>query len=670
MESRSKDYQKILLEYWNQYIVNSAPMPEEIPHIRPVIYESWKRSKGNGVYPFEIKDATLKKEDLDQLLRRNQNLIQVSHSYIQNLYSHVKGSNFIIALTDNHGYVIDLVGQDKKIQDRAKRSGLTLGCSRNESYAGTNGIGTCLETGAPIQIWGCEHYIEPHHNYVCSAAPIRDPRGIIIGCLDFVGPVEAVHSHTLAMVCAAVDGIEKELKMKESYERITMVNNQLLTTIQSINSGIIMVDNLGIITQYNERAKQFLRLPRLDLFRKNLANIIDFDKSSMNILDTRKDFANREVTLCNNLGTSLNLSLTASIIYDGFHEKQGILFVIEEQRRVHKLVSKMSGFFARYTFESIICGSPAMEEAINIGKLAAQNDSTVLILGESGTGKELMAQAIHNASDRASGPFIAINCSSLPRGLIESELFGYEGGSFTGANKDGNPGKFELASGGTIFLDEIGDMPLDLQATLLRVIQTREITRIGGKMAKPVDVRIMAATNVNLAESVQNKNFREDLYYRLNVFPVLIPPLEQRKEDIPVLIDHFIQGYDHRGKSHISGISNEALEVLMAYSWPGNVRELQNIIERMVNMSEGPLLTERDVPDEILKGIPTAPVNFSAPILKRSPAGMSTERSRIIDQLRTDEGNVTKTAAALGIPKRTLYRKLDKYSIDPSAFRL
>ncbi|HWQ79432.1 MAG TPA: sigma 54-interacting transcriptional regulator [Anaerovoracaceae bacterium] len=670
MKPFSEEYNNKLLEYWNRYIKDGEPMPENLEDVRPFIYESWKRSKVKNVFPLEVKDKKLSPDELRYTFKRNEVLMSVAHSYVENLYSYVKGSNFIIALTDNHGYVLDLVGQDPDIQLQAKRSGLAVGCNRNEEYSGTNGIGTCLVTGQPVQIWGNEHYIKPHHSYVCSAAPIRNQYGTIIGCLDIVGPVGAVTPHTLAMVCAAVDGIEKEIKMRETYEKISITNNQLVSTIQSISSGIVMIDNMGIITQHNNRAIQFLKLPNKKYENENLANILDLKYGLHKLLDLRHDFNNKEVSLVNHLGVTLHLSLSAKVIYNTQHEKINTVIIIEEQQRIHKMVSKMSGFTARFTFDSIIGTSEEMMHVIEVAKMAAQSDSNVLILGESGTGKELLAQSIHNASDRANGPFIAINCGSLPKGLIESELFGYESGAFTGASKDGQPGKFELASGGTIFLDEIGDMALELQATLLRVIQTREVVRIGGRQPKKIDVRIMSATNVNLLESVQSKSFRSDLYYRLNVLSILIPPLRKRKADIPVLIDHFIRVYNQSMGKRVSELTPESYNRVINYNWPGNVRELENTIERALNLTQDDIISEDELPQEILHKKQHETVQDNQPYKHPDAAGVrNKEAFRIISALEQEAGNITNASAILGIPKRTLYRKLGKYNIDVNDYR-
>ena len=653
----TEEYQKKLFLLWEKYIDKGEPLPDSLPDIRPMIYDSWKRSKSFQVSPMEVKDATLRPEALARILSQKQDLIAVAHSYIHNLYSFVKGSNFIIVLTDELGNVIDLVGQDAMIQARARKSGLTLGCNRSEEYTGTSGIGTCLSTGQPIQIWGCEHYIKPHHNYVCSAAPIKNQDGVIIGCVDIVGPMEAISPHTLGMVCAAVDGIEKEMMMRSAYEKIHIINNQLNSTIQSISSGILMIDNMGIITQHNSRAIQILKLSDSHLHHKNISNILDLNTATFNPLEITKNVYNKEVTVTNTLGIGLSLSLSASIIYNDNHEKKSIVLVIDELQRFHKMISKKSGFTAKYTFDSIVGDSPTMNDIKTHGLMAAQSDSNVLILGESGTGKELLAQSIHNASDRASGPFIGINCGSIPKGLIESELFGYEAGAFTGASKEGSPGKFELANGGTIFLDEIGDMPLDMQSSLLRVIETREIVRIGGKTPNRIDVRIMAATNVNLLESVKKKMFRSDLYFRLNVLTFLIPPLRERPEDIPVLADFFISMYNRTVGKENRGLTEEAKKLMLAYDWPGNVRELENVIERALNLTQNNVISEGDLSHEMLNRV-------------SGESSGTRERDVIVKALAQEDGNVSKVSVLLGMPKRTLYRKIQKYKIDLDRYRI
>jgi len=314
----------------------------------------------------------------------------------------------------------------------------------------------------------------------------------------------------------------------------------------------------------------------------------------------------------------------------------------------------------RYRLRNVIGISDKMQEVFKTALKAAKSKATILLMGESGTGKELIARAIHFESDRAKGPFIAINCAAIPENLLEAELFGYEKGAFTGALVS-KPGKFELANGGTIFLDEIGDMSLALQAKLLRVIQEKVFERVGGTKPIKVDVRIIAATNKNLEEMVRQNTFREDLYYRLNVIPIFLPPLRERREDIPLLIDHFLKKFNEEYGKNL-GISEDAVRALINYSWPGNVRELENTIERLVVLTEGTEITFEDLPFyikrhkksklEFLKGIQSLPAQIE-----------HLEKKAIEEALKACNYNQTKAAKLLGLTKRQINYKIKKYGI-------
>ena len=317
---------------------------------------------------------------------------------------------------------------------------------------------------------------------------------------------------------------------------------------------------------------------------------------------------------------------------------------------------------AKYSFSNIIGESKSLMEVKNICQRAAMSDSNVLIIGESGTGKELFAHAIHNASDRASGPFVKINCAAIPSELLESELFGYEGGAFTGAKKEGKVGKFELANGGSIFLDEIGDMPLQMQVKLLRVLQEREIERIGSTKTRPINVRIISATNKNLEEEVKSGNFREDLYYRLNVMSVNIEPLRKRKDDIRPLAKALVKKLSSQMGVHVDSISEKAMAALEAYDWPGNIRELENVIERSINLLDS---------DRIIK-VSTLPVHITQSHKTHVYIAGSTlkeqlydvEKSIILECLNENQGNKQKTANDLDMSRTSLYQKLKSYGID------
>jgi transcriptional regulator with PAS, ATPase and Fis domain len=319
------------------------------------------------------------------------------------------------------------------------------------------------------------------------------------------------------------------------------------------------------------------------------------------------------------------------------------------------MVNLMVGATARFTFEDVIGESLPIKECLRLAKIAANSAANTLIQGESGTGKELIAQAIHNGSSRANGPFVAINCGALPRDLVESELFGYEEGSFTGARQGGRPGKFEMAQGGTIFLDEIGEMPLEMQVKLLRVLQERKIMRIGGQRLVDVDVRVITATNRDLSEDVRLGNFRSDLYYRLNVLLITIPPLRDRQGDIILLSEFFLNKLCPQSGVPCKSFSPAAQALLLDYPWPGNIRELENVVERAVNVC----------PDELI-----GPVHLPAHMQRTRKAARAAipnlrdvEKEFMQKVLDDCKGNISLAAKTLGIGRTTLYQKIKHYAL-------
>ncbi|MBM4322090.1 MAG: sigma-54-dependent Fis family transcriptional regulator [Deltaproteobacteria bacterium] len=316
----------------------------------------------------------------------------------------------------------------------------------------------------------------------------------------------------------------------------------------------------------------------------------------------------------------------------------------------------------RYTFQNIIYGSPKMEEVMGLVARVAPSQATVLIRGESGTGKELIANAIHYASARSEKPFIKVSCSAIPETLLESELFGHEKGSFTGAIQK-RTGRFEEADGGTIFLDEIGELSASTQVKLLRILQEREFQRLGSNLTLKTDVRVIAATHRNLEEAMKKSLFREDLYYRLNVISILLPPLRERKEDIPILLDHFLKKYSKVNQKKIHDLSKEALTILLRHPFPGNVRELENLIERAVVLCRGEVITTQDLPFHLQEGPSEKQWEFSRKIKTLPDSLEEIERDMIVNALHQHQGVQTRAAESLGISERVLRYKMKKYGI-------
>lgn len=667
---------------WRKFVSNTHT-DEDIEKIEPDIFASWVRSRQNSVDPLQAKSDRLSEKELSKRLSDNELLIVVAHSYMSKLYSFLEEEHFSFILSAADGYILDMVGgTGKQMHESKLNSSMRVGVRRDEAYAGTNGVGTALFLDRPIQIFGAEHYVEMHHEYTSSAAPIHDADGNIIGCFNMVGPRDAHSKHSLGMIVAAVDGVEKELRLRVANDRLFLLNAQLESTLQSMPSAVITLDEQGCIISSNRNAARLLKVPSVALKGVLLDKVMRVESPGLDLMQLGEDIHDRDITVSTENNKAIYLSMTASLLFGQDGRRAGVVLLFNSTKHVNRIVNQRSGSIARYTFDSIVGNSPKIAEVVKIGRIAAQQASNVLILGESGTGKELVAQAIHNASNRASGPFIAINCGSLPRGLIDSELFGYEGGAFTGASREGRPGKFELADQGTIFLDEIGDMPLDIQVSLLRVLQLREVTRIGGKTAKQVDVRIIAATNRDLEESILEKTFRVDLYYRLNVFPIPVPPLREHLSDVPDLVRHFITESAAAANSSVTSISDEALDILTRYDWPGNVRELQNVIERASNMAACDTITVVDIPSSVnSSSLRILPEQNEVPIRQAPRASTSVviraqvhrlkegERECILQTLEHTAGNISRAARMLGISRKTLYSKMEAYSIDCLQFR-
>ena len=469
---------------------------------------------------------------------------------------------------------------------------------------------------------------------------------------------------------------EKELRLEQ--QALLNLHNELSNVFETMSDGVIVLDKNAQVTQSNPTARQIIGYQNGELIGVSIVDLFSgHAPKTFNLLQTGQPYEDVEILLDGRRG-QVHATASGKPIYDENKQVNGATIILRPIAQVQQVINKFSGAQASFSFDSIVGKSKLLKKSISLAEMASQNNSNVLIQAESGTGKEVFAQAIHNASSRSNGPFIAINCAALPRELIGSELFGYTEGAFTGAKRGGRLGKFELANKGTLLLDEIGDMPLEQQAILLRAIQEKAITRVGGDTLINVDVRIIAATNQNLLKLVEEGRFRADLYYRLNVVQINIPPLRERLEDIELLFDFFIKAMSPKLDRHITEIQPAVIKSLQAYDWPGNVRELQNIVERILLVCEDGAITTAHLPQEIARvaiGHNTENLSFfnysppiSTPLLtnrhERKLAALEQEKETIIQALNINAGNVSKTAAALGISRNTLYRKMKNYEIE------
>ena len=446
------------------------------------------------------------------------------------------------------------------------------------------------------------------------------------------------------------DLISSKLLEQENTEQIKLLASELEIVLDSVDRGIIAADHEGNILHYNTKAVELFKLQGNQILNTNIKDLIgslDFNL----LIEKHKNLKNKEFTYNSN-NHHFRGVFDAKPISIG-DKSFGIVCSFSNISDLLKTVNNITTGTMVTSFDSIIGSSSCLEQVKVEAEKASKSTSTVLIQGESGTGKELFARAVHFYSNRAKGPFIPINCAAIPEQLLESELFGYEDGAFTGARRGGKAGKFELANKGTIFLDEIGDMPIHLQTKLLRVVQEYVIEKIGGKESIPIDVRIIAATNKDLEKKVLEGEFRQDLFYRLNVIPLNIPPLRDRKDDIVILVDYLLDKCNVKLEKHISKIEDAVLEIFMNYQWPGNVRELENTIEYAVNMCGSSVIKCMDLPKRLKVSENTLEINKNVGIIPIKELEKK-EILKALEHFGHSKQSITKAAEALELSRATL----------------
>lgn len=640
---------------WHEFTESNNLNREEL---RGMVADSWLRSKKAGVDPnaHSIK-SEISKSKINQFYNSFKIIIDTAKPFMEAIYETVGDDGMFVRLTNAEGYVIECIG-DELLLDPKVGQFFFRGKNVSEEVIGTNAIGLSLIKNIPVQVLGSEHYRKSYHSLTTSAAPIHDQTGHVIAVLSMSGDYKLVHPHTLGMVMASALAIEHEIQLYKMNKYLQRANDHHEAVMKSIKEGIITVNPDGYITDANYFARNFLNKLSNDFIGTHINKIIP--KSYLNrLLSDDKGFEEFEVYLKGNSEHKRSVIVNTNPIYNQANQTVEYLITFRESKKVYSQANKIFGSKAIYTFDDILGDSDEIEEAIRIAKLVSNSEATILLFGESGTGKELFAQSIHNASNRVNNSFVFINCGAIPRDLVASELFGYEEGAFTGARKGGNPGKFELADGGTLFLDEIGDMPLDTQANLLRVLETKQVVRVGGHEVIPVDVRVIAATHKDLKEEVERGNFRSDLFYRLNVMPIHTPALRERKDDIKMLINRFYRQFSNQ-KSEKNMIDSNFYKVMREYSWPGNVRELQNVMQMVCNLVKtGKKLSNEHLPLYMKEQLNIEELD-NISIIK--PLYIL-EKESIMKALKISEGNLAQTAKLLEIGRSTLYRKIEKYEI-------
>ncbi|MGQ8812558.1 sigma-54-dependent Fis family transcriptional regulator [Bacillus sp. NA_165.1] len=588
------------------------------------ISESWYRCKQANVNPHMSKGQKILSSNFFQEQKKKSEIfLDIALPQIQNMRKTIDELQMMALLIDPDGYVLSLSG-NKQTLKRAKHINFIEGVKWTEAAVGTNAIGTALEIEEAIMISGTEHYSVVSHSWSCAAAPIHNDDGKLIGVLNFSCPIEFSHPYMLGMVTSMAHAIERECSIRVHQNELHLIH-RFLDVIDS-DEQVVICNHRDVIVSASKSVRERIN-----------------NWSRMKL----------EELMHHGLETKLEIP-----VY-GNERMIGKCMYLKENKQMNTYSALT--FIKGITFSGVTGTSRAFQHTLEEIKLVSPTDASVYVCGETGVGKEYVARAIHENSPRKDGPFIAVNCGSLPKELMESELFGYAEGAFTGARRQGYKGKFEQANGGTLFLDEIGEVPPEMQVALLRVLQERTITPIGSSKSVPVNIRIITATHKDLLRLVEEGKFRQDLYYRLHVYPLYVPSLIERKEDIPYFIQHFCERKNWNVVFPKS-IYNQFLQ----HTWPGNIRELVNVLERIYILSQGREICEKQVVF-LLQTMRGNQQQLELQVENKTEHTLhfreKIQRDSMIEALQKTNGNVSLAAKLLNVPRSTFYKRMQKYKL-------
>lgn len=652
---------------------------------RALIEAAHQRSQSFGIASSDQPDFSQPTQVvLTQTMEENRFLMLHAAPAMETLYGQIANTHSMVLLTSDKGVVLHSLG-DSDFLEKASQVALAPGVDWSEDSKGTNAIGTALREEQPVMIHGGEHYMNTNKFLSCSCAPIIDPYGQLIGALDVSGDHRSVHQHTMALVRMTAQMVENHMFADIFPKAVRIHFHSRPEFIGTLVEGIVVFSPDGRFLSANRSAQFQLDLSHNALKVHTFSSLFGIAMSQL--YELCRGGLPRQHSLClhNGVTVSCRIRLKQGMQWLAGHDTghdtapapaiQGL----PANPGIPPVARKLQLSTLRY----LDTGDPQVSAVISKLRMVRGRDIPIMLLGETGTGKDLMAQAIHGDSDRAGKPFVSVNCASIPETLIESELFGYEDGAFTGARKKGAIGKIQQANGGTLFLDEIGDMPRHLQARLLRVLQDRRVSPLGASKEVEVDIAIVCATNKSLKEMIARGEFREDLYYRLNGLVVRLPALRERT-DFDLVVTKIIDSLCDKGAK--VGLAADVQAMFHAYHWPGNFRQLHNLLRTAVVMVGCTGLIERiHLPDDFLEELAQQPAGqplASMPATSAGPeplevpvpgrpvceaAGHSLQDvalSAMARMLRQHQGNVSAAAKALGVSRNTIYRKKDQLPPD------
>ncbi len=636
------------------------PSPDIIP---PAVLDSWKRSLSYGLNPRGITPKYDSPDEFRRRFARMRDVVNASTLLFETLVRESGSGRVSIELYDNELVLLHIFGDSEHIR-KVHNPYMKPGLYRGENYAGTTSMVFVMKDRKPYRLVGQEHFGAGLDTRICTAVPICGNNGEILAIVNLAERVGAVEDGDFTMVTllALAKGVEYNLQQIQIRRDLLDANAFNQVVVNELASGVMHLLPDGSIRQSNKTLDVQLYPSGGSAQGRSIRDVLGEDNPVTRMLEERNFSVAREALLTVG-GQPKRCSIMLHPIYSASNDYRGAVAVLNFLPDIQGAVESRSGWNAIFTLESIVGENRLFRRAVEIARQTATISANTLIEGESGTGKEVFAQAIHNASAYRNGPFVSINCASIPASLFESELFGYEGGAFTGAGKKGQPGKFELANGGTIFMDEINSLPLDMQAKVLRVLQDKRVTRVGGTNSKRLDLKIIAASNADLFSLVKKGMFRDDLFYRINVIKIDIPPLRERKDDIPLLVEYTLK---RPGSYHAGAVfSQDAMDELCRYDWPGNIRELENVIERsLINMTiRGDTIVRADDIAILQPSNTPRPTEEQDTLRRRTPGRRHLTSEEVQSALMATQGNISKAALKLGISRNTLYKFIRENNI-------
>lgn len=618
-------------------------------------FASWQRCRDqHGLDPAHAPDPLIiPRSDLRDRQEGVGHLLEIARPEMTNLYQQLAGSGHAIILTDREGVLLNYIG-DPDFTHTAAHVGIRTGAVWSEAVQGTNGMGTCLIERKPLVIHKSAHYFTSNASLTCAAAPIFNPHGDVLAILDASSEAQLAQQHTMVLLNMSAQVIENRVffcAMKEAYvfrfhSRAEFISTLGEGLIAFTPDGRILAANRSAVFQIGmDSSRQLVGSLIHELFTISLPMLVKRAYAqSYNAFPIRETRSERRFYATVQPPENAECPSPAPVLRNATP-----LYPADSVRGVQ-----------RDALEAIHCGDPQMKRNVETIRKVLERDLPLMLFGETGAGKEVVAKAMHQASSRRDKPFVAVNCASLPETLIESELFGYKPGAFTGASREGNRGKILQADGGTLFLDEIGDMPLHLQARLLRVLEERTVVPLGGEKPIPVSIRLVSATHRDIRTLIAEGRFREDLFYRIHGISLVIPPLRERADRRELVLK---MTQEEAGTAEI-GWDPEALARVIEYSWPGNLRQLRNVLRAATALCEGNLIRLQDLPLE-LKSSPGETESATASEAEFNALDYA-ERDALLRVLEEMHWNVSRVAKSLGLSRNTLYRRMKRYGINPS----